>query len=370
MRLSTAREVTHVEIVNGSSPNQPIHQAELGLTCDRTVLAALPRVLLMLAVKHGLRPEELCAAGGFHPSDVADPDRQVPYGWLLTIANLVESHLPAIDGPLEVVRFAAIDHFGYLGQAIKHASTPSDALGTLIRYAGLLDSAFLTAPLRMESNLSTVLLSVSSGDASSHARTLTLLAGVLGVVRAVGGEAIAPREVRLAANMCDLTRNARAYFRCPVGFGGLESAIVFDRASLEVAAIHADAGAARCFGAYADALVAQLEQPFVTRVSLAIASLLPRGDLSQRRISRYLALSQRSLQRKLHQHGLKYSRLVESTRKAFALRALLDADRSIADVASELGYRDASSFSRVFKRWTGLYPHTYRTRQRARLTRV
>jgi AraC-like DNA-binding protein len=47
-------------------------------------------------------------------------------------------------------------------------------------------------------------------------------------------------------------------------------------------------------------------------------------------------------------------------RPATALRALLSSDRTIAYIASEVGYDSEFSFSRAFKRHLGAAPSTYR----------
>jgi AraC-like DNA-binding protein len=43
-----------------------------------------------------------------------------------------------------------------------------------------------------------------------------------------------------------------------------------------------------------------------------------------------------------------------------ALRKLKTTRLPIGQVAKELGFRDPSSFSRAFQRWTGMSPRTYR----------
>ncbi|MCB1843820.1 MAG: helix-turn-helix transcriptional regulator, partial [Halioglobus sp.] len=77
-----------------------------------------------------------------------------------------------------------------------------------------------------------------------------------------------------------------------------------------------------------------------------------------------LHLSRRTLQRRLRQQGTSYQSLLRDTRLALAHRYLCDEQRSVLEVAYLLGFSDPSTFSRAFKRWTGLAPAEYR---RARL---
>jgi AraC-like DNA-binding protein len=346
-------------------PPPPSLAAPPAESAERTVLAALAHGVLLIGIKHGLDPDDLCAAGGFHAVDLADHDRQVPLTWLVSLVRAVRQRVPAMSVELEVVRFSVLDQFGYVGQAIKHEATPLAALRALARWGRLLDSALASEPLEVRVEGDRVELVVPCGVRHSQSWAESLLAGCAALVRALSREPAALREAQVACSALRLDPRVRAYLGVPVSFDAPDSRLVFDRAALERPSLHGDDHASRYFGAQVDKLIDQLDQPFVTLVSRAIAAQLTRGDLSQGRIGRHLALSPRSLQRKLHQHGLKYTTLVEDTRKAAAARLLSDPARSISEVANELGYRDASSFTRVFKRWTGVNPRRYRDRQRS-----
>jgi AraC-like DNA-binding protein len=338
---------------------------EPGRASERTVAAALAHLLMMFGVKYGLDPDQLCSAAGFHVADLADRDRQIPYAWFAALARELERRMPDVCFAPALARFAVLDQFGYLGQAVKHASTPLEALQLFVRYARLLDSTLQSFELAIERDADTVQLVVPEISTERRIWTETLLTGALAVVRATSGRDVTPREVRFSRGPTVMHEDLQAFFNAPVSFTWPDSRIVFDRAVLEAPARHADRSTTQHFCAQVNKLVDELDEPFVTLVHRAIAAQLTRGDLSQRRIGRCLALSPRSLQRKLHQHGLKYTTLVHETRKSVAARLLLDPSRSVAEVANAVGYQDVSSFTRMFKRWTGLSPRTYRERQRA-----
>lgn len=71
-------------------------------------------------------------------------------------------------------------------------------------------------------------------------------------------------------------------------------------------------------------------------------------------------VSVRSLQRRLADEYLNYSRLVEKVRFEQAICLLHDPTVQLIDIASELGYTDAANFTRAFKRWTGISPRKFR----------
>ena len=371
LALSGTRHVPNMELLTSAVSrarmleDAPASGSAAEPPSERTVLAGLAHAILLYAIRQGLDPDDLCASGGFHASDLADRDRQVPYAWLAALVRALECRMPNVKLELEIARYAVLEQFGYFGQTLKHAATPLEALRLVVRHARLLDSQCVLRRIELACDDDTVQLVFPSGRGQAQRWLETMLSGSIAMLRAVAGGSIKPRGVRLPLGAAGFDLRLGDYLGAPVALDCNDCRIVFDRATLEQPSRHADAEAAKYFGAQVEKLVDQLDQPFIVLVTRAIAAQLMRGDLSQRRIGRHLALSPRSLQRKLHQHGLKYTTLVEDARKTVAARLLLDPGRSISDVASELGYRDASSFTRVFKRWTGVNPRRYRDRQRA-----
>jgi AraC-like DNA-binding protein len=79
-------------------------------------------------------------------------------------------------------------------------------------------------------------------------------------------------------------------------------------------------------------------------------------------MARLLALSPRSLHRRLADAGTTYQRLVDELRRDEALR-LFSAGmraRSIKAIAEAVGFADVRGFRRAFKRWTGVTPQQFR----------
>ena len=72
-----------------------------------------------------------------------------------------------------------------------------------------------------------------------------------------------------------------------------------------------------------------------------------------------LRMSPRSLQRLLAREGTSYFQITEGVRIDRAKR-LLQTAHSLDDIAAQLGYSDARSFRRAFKRWTHCSPAEYR----------
>ncbi len=77
------------------------------------------------------------------------------------------------------------------------------------------------------------------------------------------------------------------------------------------------------------------------------------------RMARLLGMSRRTLQRRLASSGRSWSDVVEGFRRDEAAR-LLAGPIPLVDVAACLGFREQSSFTRAFRRWTGQTPAQWR----------
>ncbi len=73
-----------------------------------------------------------------------------------------------------------------------------------------------------------------------------------------------------------------------------------------------------------------------------------------------MGMSVRTLQRRLADHGVDFSSILERARFDRAVALLADPSMSIVNITLELGYSEVSSFSRAFRRWTGMPPAEFR----------
>lgn len=73
-----------------------------------------------------------------------------------------------------------------------------------------------------------------------------------------------------------------------------------------------------------------------------------------------LSVPARTLQYHLARAGLSYRTLLNEARFRRAAQRLESSDAPIAQIAADLGYGDASSFTRAFQKMSGVSPRTYR----------
>lgn len=95
---------------------------------------------------------------------------------------------------------------------------------------------------------------------------------------------------------------------------------------------------------------------FVELLRMELRDAIPSRDFSEASIARRLSVSTRTLQRRLATQGLAFRALVDELQAQMALELLARPELTVDEIALQLGYTQASSFHRAFKRWTGQTP--------------
>lgn len=96
------------------------------------------------------------------------------------------------------------------------------------------------------------------------------------------------------------------------------------------------------------------------RVHSILLEMLPAGEASTHSVSQKLAVSTRTLQRRLQDEGTSFQQVLDSVRESLAVHYLRNTNMSGAEISFLLGFEDANSFSRAFLMWTGKTPQSVR----------
>jgi AraC-like DNA-binding protein len=92
------------------------------------------------------------------------------------------------------------------------------------------------------------------------------------------------------------------------------------------------------------------------RVKSVLLELLPSGESSIEMTAKRLAMSKRTLQRKLNQSSENFQDILKHTRQELAKHYLKDAKLSTGEISFLLGFQDTNSFIRAHSSWTGRTP--------------
>ncbi|MEM7794524.1 MAG: AraC family transcriptional regulator ligand-binding domain-containing protein [Cyanobacteria bacterium P01_C01_bin.118] len=104
----------------------------------------------------------------------------------------------------------------------------------------------------------------------------------------------------------------------------------------------------------------EIGSQFCDRVRACLMETLASGQCSMAEIAQKLAVSSRTLQRRLQAEGTSFQQELSNLRAELANHYLANTPYSSAEISFLLGYSDPSSFFRAFHLWTGKTPDTVR----------
>jgi len=188
-----------------------------------------------------------------------------------------------------------------------------------------------------------------------------LLALLWGFVRNVSPTAPPPSAVRFAHRWPRHGEATRGAFGAEVSFGCRDVGFSFRGPSLELPISTADPelGAMLAASATEWLAAAATELRLRDRARHWLSGHLAGDAALASRLAGAMRLSERSLRRKLHEEGTSLRALVEGVRRDRAITMLEGEDRSLDDIAAELGFSSANAFGRAFREWTGLPPSEF-----------
>jgi len=188
-------------------------------------------------------------------------------------------------------------------------------------------------------------------------------AGLVRMCRELTGLRLAPSRVRLVHQRGeDQSAALSNFFATSIEFGAPVDDVAFPRRFAEARILSADPHLNKLLLAYCEDALSHRKRAGTFRASVenAIAPLLPHGKANVEAAARQLAVSPRTLARRLSEEGTSFSDVLEGLRHDLAARYLGEKEFGIAQIAWLLGYEQTSAFSRAFKRWTGKTPRDMR----------
>jgi AraC-like DNA-binding protein len=119
------------------------------------------------------------------------------------------------------------------------------------------------------------------------------------------------------------------------------------------------------FGALSDkaeTLLKELEASDTVRalVERLLMPLLHTGDAGMVAVADKMEISAKTLARRLKNEGVTFEKVLDDLRRKLALDYLAGKKVSVNETAYLVGFSDAATFSRAFKRWTGTNPSALR----------
>ncbi len=107
----------------------------------------------------------------------------------------------------------------------------------------------------------------------------------------------------------------------------------------------------------------EMEASTVQRVKSALLEMLPSGLNTIEHMADRLAMSKRTLQRRLSSEEVTYQQVLQEVRQELAKHYLKQPHLTQGEISYLLGFQDTNSFTRAYSHWTGSPPGQFRSLQ-------
>lgn len=306
----------------------------------------------MLAYEHvGLCAEEVCQRAGFEHDAVVDPAAR------LSEADLVRIWLAALEisgDPLlglHAGEFMSPRRNQILAMLAVSGRTVGDGLSSIIKYQAIITDPPVASLHEETARVTMRLLSDVPTEALPHQREC-MLAGLQNLVNTMTLNRAVAEQVRFQHRLRGGMDDYERVFRCEVFFDQPDTAIVFSRETWEMKLEVWDPFLRSRLESLAIEVQARGEQPgFISSVSRALEELLAHGASDLAAVAKRMRVSERTLQRRLHEEGTQFREVLDATRHAIVESAKgreIDED----EVARLAGFASIRALRRAIHRWS------------------
>ena len=324
-----------------------------------SVLGLRPVCVALVAM--GRDPTTTLRDAGIDPATVGDPDARVPVS---AAFRVFEQAVAATSDEAFGLRAAEAIPLGSLevvDLAARSAATARAGITQLARYYAFVDDG---AELEITSTSETVTIVQKSlrSEEPPLAAVELLFGAIVLRGRQLTGSSPPVHAVRFRQPAPQDRAPHDAFFGVPVTFGWPRNELELEASWLDTPIPGADPAVSSLVERFLRSLTAGLPKAddVVDRARRAIAECLSSGEPALEGIAKKLAMSTRTLQRKLKDAGRSYADVVDEVRREIALAQLAQERLSVAEVGYVLGFSGPSAFHRAFRRWTGISPSEYR----------
>lgn len=335
------------------------------MSASVTELWPIPVQLVAMIIdelgKQGIPAEQLLEGSGVNEQDLYAPEMLLPYRTAQRILTRACELSPIPHLGLAVGARQSPSSMGILGYGINCCATVEDAMNMVVKYSRVSSTLVLTR-WRQENgklywvaeppvDLGKILQCIVEEEFSMLRRVFPMLTGQALHVLEAHFQYAEPEDLSLY----------QSTFDCPLFFSAQENQLVIDSQVLKQPILQANplsvVAAERMCTEFLTANPATHD--LVMRVRQMILEQ-SNEFWSEDAVAEGLNVTARTLRNQLRRTGTSYQVILDSLREQIAQDDLLHSTLNINEIAEHVGYSDARSFRRAFKKWTGLTPDEYR----------
>ncbi|MEV0361834.1 AraC family transcriptional regulator [Nocardia fusca] len=353
---SEGREQADSAFTTAAAPD-PVGRRSAGELAD-TASAQLIGLLRDTARRVGVAPEQLAGIHGVDGADARGELDRVPMSSLVRLWELLAHTGPRAG--LAVVDDAPLGRLSTWDYLITTSATLTESLRAAQPYHRLVTGAAERFQLGYQDGLTISYRTTAQDPATSSIVNEYVLGYYLRRAREALDRPVTPARVTFGhpappehRALVEIFGTRRIEFDAPA------DTITFTPADAEAPLVRSDPALAELLRGHAD-LVLATARPIPGPLDAfrhALAAALDAGDPGLAVVASRLAISPRSLQRRLAEHNSSWRRELDLLRYRRA-EALLDSGLTTTTVATRLGFTDDRALRKAFHRWRGTPPRT------------
>lgn len=316
-------------------------------------------------------PALIQQATGLSARQVRQPDLMLDLDQFEALVRLMVSQLPSGEPRfLQLLRHLPITAHGMIGVAGMTADTLSDSLDTVLHFLPLVMPVVTAHREAVGRSAHVVMRCTHDFGPEINALLVEMVAGSFKRMAEFANAAgFGGGEVRLGAEMHFAHDTAQgveafaAFFGGPVRFGMPDTRMIIPHTVLARPLLTRNRTTHRLIttALERDLAAGTRVAPMTQKVRRLLAQGLAGGLLlDAAALARELAMSTRTLSRRLREEGSALPELTRDIRIEQAERLLAGTDLPLAKIARQLGFSELATFSRAFKQATGRTPGEFR----------
>ena len=317
--------------------------------------------------KHNIDPQQLLRRAGLSEHCFDDPQVRVA---ALGQARFLEYSAEALGDTAFGLHLAEEGNprdaglLFYVGSAARNLG---EAMALLARYFRIADESVRMKLARQADGFKVEITFAGLSRHLLRQQTEFGVAMTVKAMRAASGYDVRPTRVKFAHIRTGDVQEFRRFFGCMVEFGAPSDQLEFSSETFALPLITGDPillGMLRSICEEAARTRKTAEGSLRASVENEVQRLLPQGRANAETVAKALAVSARTLSRRLSEQGTTFAEVVDQLRRSLALQYLKDPGFASAQIAWLLGYKEPTSFNHAFRRWTGHSPSVARKEQK------
>ena len=310
----------------------------------------------------GKDPAPVLARAGMTTQQACNPAIRLEVRTQIRLLEMAAGELQDELLGFHLARSFDLREIGLLYYVIASSERLEDALRDAERYSRILNEG-IRLRFSLQDGAATVALEYVNVDRDADRHQIEFwLVALVRMCRQVTDTRLAPSQLKMRHFRNGTPAEFRAFFGSDVEFGADGDAMSFPAQLAALPVAGRDDYLNEMLRQYAEEALARRDRPILrSKVEATLPGLLPHGRATASEVARRLGMSSRTLSRKLGEEGTSFVEILDQLRAALAKHYLDDDALPVSEIAWLLGYREVSSLTHAFKRWTGTSPRQFRS---------